>query len=85
MFLSTKDKSRGTIDSEDSIFDRFVINHNSFLGSTWPMFAVVLSLTSSLHYAYYAAFIEELSLKEKESFYAYDLAYNIIFFFDLLL
>lgn len=85
MYLSTVDKSRRTTDSDVSGLDRFVIGHNSFLGSTWPMFAVVLSLTSSLHYAYYAAFIEEFSPMDKESFYSFDLAYNIIFFFDLIL
>ena len=72
-------------EKEKSCFDSFVISNENLFAQVWPTLAIILSLTSSLHYAYAAAFIDEVTEQEREEFYRFDLAYNIIFAFDLVL
>ena len=86
--LGSKGKIGGILvpdQEEPNCLDRFVIPSNSIFSQTWKVFALFLSMTSSFHYAFAAAFFLDISEEEKEYFLLFDLVYNIIFAADLLL
>ena len=74
------------LEEEEPFFlDRFVISSNSSFTQIWKFFLIILSMMSSFHYAYMAAFLLNLDDEGTTQFFNFDLFYNIVFAVDLVL
>ena len=72
-------------EEEPFFLDKYVIPTNSIFAQIWKLLLIILSMMSSFHYAFAAAFLEHVSPESKENFLSWDLAYNVIFAVDLVL